>query len=96
MREALTPTSESQCLHLPSVASAGLAPVMAERPVRECKSSKKCLKHFFDTLTAGISRQSELFIFPAADKNGSVRRRCAGPRSPGRQNPPAAAASRRP
>ena len=21
------------------------------RPVRECKSSKKCLKHFFDTLS---------------------------------------------
>ena len=50
MREALAPTSESKCLHLPSVASAGLAPVMAERPVRECNSSKKCLKHFFDTL----------------------------------------------
>jgi len=41
IREALAPTSESKCLHLPSVASAGLAPVMAERPVRECKSSKK-------------------------------------------------------
>ena len=50
MREALAPTSESKCLHLPSVASAGLAPVMAERPVSECNSSKKCLKHFFDTL----------------------------------------------
>ena len=29
-REALAPTSESKCLHLPSIASAGLVPVMAE------------------------------------------------------------------
>ena len=25
------------------------------RPVRECKSSKKCLKHFFDTLVFIVS-----------------------------------------
>ena len=30
MREALALTNESKCLHLPSVASAGLVPVMAE------------------------------------------------------------------
>ena len=48
------PTSESKCLHLPSVASAGLAPVMAERPVSECKASKKCLQHFFDTLPPAL------------------------------------------
>ena len=62
MREALAPTSESKCLHLPSVASAGLAPVRAPRPVRECNSSKKCLKHFFDTLSVPDARNA--FLVP--------------------------------
>ena len=35
-REALAPTSESKCLHLPSVASAALVSVLDERPVTEC------------------------------------------------------------
>ena len=26
------------------------------RPVRECKPSKKCLKHFFDTLNQSLSK----------------------------------------
>ena len=57
------PTSESKCLHLPSVASAELASVMAERPVSECKTSTKCLQHFVDTLQGGrVSTPSLAFI----------------------------------
>ena len=57
MREALAPTSESKCLHLPSVASAGLAPVMAERPVSECKSSKSAKSTFRHAEPIGMNRR---------------------------------------
>ena len=70
-REVLAPTNESKCLHLPSVASAGLVPVMAERPVSECNNSKKCLMHFFDTLKRASGMIAGCSSFPVVGSTDS-------------------------
>ena len=47
VREALAPTSDSKCLHLPSVAVTELCSVMADRPVTERISQKSGLWPLF-------------------------------------------------